>query len=109
MMSQAPDIGPEQLREALASADPPAILDVRESEELEISSLPGSVNVPLRELPSRLSELDRDRGWVVVCRSGARSAHATAFLQASGFREVRNLAGGLNGYARLVDRSMRVY
>lgn len=104
-----PEIDSPSLRAELDGPNPPRLLDVREADELEISHLPGIVHVPLASLPARLGELDREADWVVICRVGGRSAQATAFLMGQGFAHVRNLAGGMNGYAEAVDPSMPRY
>ena len=74
-------------------------LDVREPGEVAGGTLDGAVNIPLRELPSRVVELDRHRRVVVLCHSGGRSARAAEFLAAAGFADVVNLAGGMVAYA----------
>jgi rhodanese-related sulfurtransferase len=51
--------------------------------------------VPLSQLTERLTQLDRSRPVVAVCRSGARSAQATVLLRQAGFERVANLAGGM--------------
>jgi rhodanese-related sulfurtransferase len=104
-----PTVSPRELRAELESASPPNILDVREPHELEISRLPKLVHIPLGDLGRGFKGLDSEADWVVVCRSGARSAQATAFLLAQGFRRVRNLGSGMNGYAQTSDLSLSVY
>jgi adenylyltransferase/sulfurtransferase len=107
--AMVPALGPAELREALASPNPPRLLDVREAHEREISVLSPDVHIPIGELPDRLGEIDPSADWVVYCRSGARSAQATRLLIARGFARVRNLQGGINGWAREVDPSLRTY
>ena len=76
------------------------IVDVRESNEWAAGHLPGAVVIPLGEIAHRARELDQTRPVVVVCRSGNRSATATAFLLRSGFRDVKNLIGGTVAWAK---------
>ena len=105
-----PEIDAKTLREELDGPNPPIVLDVREPDELETSRLPDEVvNVPLGELPRDVTRLDPEASYVVVCRVGGRSAQATAFLLGQGFTDVRNLAGGMNRYAREVDPTLSVY
>lgn len=85
------------------------LLDVREPHELEISRLPGAVNIPLGQLAARLSELDSAREMVVFCKAGTRSARALELLLSAGFRKVKNLKGGINAWAREVDPSLPIY
>ncbi|HET8656269.1 MAG TPA: rhodanese-like domain-containing protein [Longimicrobiaceae bacterium] len=70
------------------------VLDVRGAAEWEAGHLPGSRNIPLGYLTDHLEELPRAELIVLQCRSGARSAIGASLLQAAGFRNVVNLAGG---------------
>ncbi len=70
------------------------ILDVRTLEEYDEEHYPDSVCIPVNELPSRLTEIPKDRSIIVYCASGARSAYAARILKASGYADVLN-AGGL--------------
>ena len=74
-------------------------LDVREPVEIVDGTLPGTVNIPLGQLPNRVAELDRNRRVVVLCRSGGRSAHAAKLLADGGFADVVNLDGGMMAYS----------
>lgn len=74
------------------------VLDVREDDEWTAGHVEGSVHVPLTELGARLGEVPADTQTLVVCRTGNRSAHATAFLLQQGVDAV-NLAGGLVAWA----------
>ncbi len=85
------------------------LLDVREPHELEISALPGAVNIPLGTLAGRLAELDSAKDMVVFCKSGTRSARALELLASAGFKKVKNLKGGINAWAQEVDPSLPVY
>lgn len=74
-----------------------ALLDVREDDEWAAGHAPGAKHIPLGELPDRVSELadfPEDSPVYVVCRSGGRSARASAWLNASGWDAV-NVAGGM--------------
>ena len=85
------------------------LLDVREPHELEISALPGAVNIPLGTLAARLSELDSAQDMVVFCKTGVRSSRALELLASAGFKKVKNLKGGINAWAREVDPSLPIY
>jgi rhodanese-related sulfurtransferase len=74
------------------------LLDVRENDEWDAGHVSGAVHIPLGQLVERVDELPDDRQVVVVCRSGARSARAAAFLGSSGFDAI-NLAGGMHAWA----------
>jgi adenylyltransferase/sulfurtransferase len=85
------------------------LLDVREPHELEISALPDAKNIPLGQLAARLSELDSAEDMVVFCKGGTRSARALELLVSAGFKKVKNLKGGINAWARDVDKSLPLY
>ncbi|QKS70513.1 rhodanese-like domain-containing protein [Paenalkalicoccus suaedae] len=71
------------------------ILDVREVEEVQAGRIEGSTHIPLGLLEFRLHELDKLKPHIVVCRSGARSGRATAYLTEQGF-DATNMVGGMN-------------
>src|SRR5262245_32358207 len=75
------------------------VLDVREDDEWAAGHIDGAVHIPLMQVPGRLPELPPDQQVLVVCKVGARSAQATAYLQAQGVDAV-NLAGGLVAWQR---------
>ncbi|KAB2884460.1 MAG: metalloregulator ArsR/SmtB family transcription factor [Pseudorhodoplanes sp.] len=72
------------------------VLDVRPPDEFALGHLPGAVNVPLRELETRLAELDPAHEVVAYCRGPycVLSYEAVAALRARGFK-VRRLEDGL--------------
>ena len=85
------------------------VLDVREPHEYEINRIPGSTLIPLGELPERFTELDANREIVSQCKSGMRSARAATFLREHGFKNVRNLKGGVLAWVDQVDPSQPKY
>ncbi len=85
------------------------LIDVREPHELEISKLPNAVNSPLGQLAARLSELDSAEEMVIFCKSGSRSARGLELLASAGFKKVKNLKGGINAWAKEVDKNLPIY
>lgn len=81
----------------------PVVVDVRTSVEAAAGAVPGTVNIPLGELRSRLDELPRDREIWVHCGVGQRSYYASRILRQHGFN-VRNLSGGMTSYKALPKR-----
>ena len=76
----------------------PVLLDVRELDEYEAGHAPGVVFQPLATIPEAWTSLPSDRTILCICRSGGRSAHATAFLREQGLDAI-NLEGGMQGWA----------
>ena len=101
-------INVKELKEKLDNKEDIFILDVREPHEYEISNLNGYL-IPLNDLPERINELDSSKEMVIHCKMGSRSAQAVEFLKRSGFKKVKNLAGGINAWADKIDRNMPVY
>jgi hydroxyacylglutathione hydrolase len=75
------------------------IVDVRNPGEVALGSIPGSVSIPVGQLPSRLGELDADRPTVVYCAGGYRSSAAASLLRANGFSDVSDILGGYTAWA----------
>lgn len=84
------------------------VLDVRNQDEYDICNVGGKL-IPFAELPNRLGELDPEQLTVVHCRSGGRSSRAVAFLQEQGFKDVRNLKGGIMAWRNEIDPSLAEY
>jgi len=103
------DISALDLKTRLTTTSKLTLLDVREPHELEISALPNAVNIPLGQLAGRLSELDSADDMIVFCKAGTRSARALELLMSAGFKKAKNLKGGINAWARDVDKSLPVY
>ena len=103
------EMQPRELKERLDRGEPIVIVDVREPQEYQINRIPGSKLIPLGELPQRYEELDQHAAIVCQCKSGMRSAKATGFLRSIGFKNVRNLAGGILGWIDQVDPSQPKY
>jgi adenylyltransferase/sulfurtransferase len=99
---------PREVATALASADPPLLVDVRERWEWEVGSLAhrGAVLLPYGEVERRLAELPRDRSLVVYCQVGVRSALVADRLRSAGFAGVANLRGGYLAWVEEVEPTL---
>ena len=103
------EIDVTKLEKILEHGSAPTIIDVREDFELEISKMDGAIHIPMNELPKRLDELNADEDYVIMCRTGVRSAQICEFLANQNFKSVANLTGGINEWAKRVDDSLPVY
>ena len=107
-MPSIPEMTVQELKARRDAGDDPFVLDVREPSEYAAANIDGAL-IPLGELPERVGELEGHRGddvLVVHCRSGARSARAVEFLQAQGFTNAVNLAGGIHAWSDAIDPSL---
>ncbi len=102
-------LSPRELAARLQGEAPPLLLDVRTPEEAAICRIDGAILIPLAELERRRGELEPARPLVVYCKSGVRSARAVALLREAGFRDVKNLAGGILAWADDVNPSLPKY
>jgi adenylyltransferase/sulfurtransferase len=103
------ELSVEELKLKRDRGDAFVLVDVREPHEVEIASLTGAINVPLRQLPEHLERLDPAAEIVVLCKVGARSARAVKLLREAGFPRARNVAGGIDRWAERIDPSVPRY
>ena len=99
----------EELKIRIDRRDSFLLLDVRETQEFQICRIPGSVLIPLGELPSRLSELEGCSDLIVHCKSGARSGKAVKLLRDAGYLGARNLKGGILAWIDRIDQTLPKY
>ncbi|HVC42214.1 MAG TPA: rhodanese-like domain-containing protein [Candidatus Saccharimonadales bacterium] len=97
-MPENSEVAPKAVNEALASGDA-VLIDVRERPEYDEARIPGSVLIPLGELPGRLAEVPADRDVYVHCRMGGRSARAVDYLRTFGRPNSYNVTGGIEAWA----------
>lgn len=103
-LKQAGDQHPDNL---------PVVLDVREPWEMQTASVKPDgfdlVAMPMRSVPARYLELDRDRPIACLCHHGARSAQVAHFLMQQGFTAVVNIHGGINAWSQQRDPAVPRY
>jgi rhodanese-related sulfurtransferase len=95
----------------------PVVLDVREAWELQTASLGADkpdngyrlLHMPMRSVPARYMELDRQLPIACLCHHGARSMQVAHFLEHNGFTQVANIQGGINAWATGFDDTIPVY
>lgn len=97
----------EDLEQKLKENTDIVIIDVRESAEYAFNHIPNAVSIPLDELESRLSELNKNEQVFVICRTGNRSDFAAQKLVDNGFDNVMNVVPGMSqwsGETTSIDR-----
>ncbi|QQG48392.1 MAG: molybdopterin-synthase adenylyltransferase MoeB [archaeon] len=97
------NISPKELKAVLDGGRQLVLVDVREPFEYDICHIEGSTLVPLGQLVKRKGELDSNKETVVYCHVGVRSTQAVGFLRREGFKNVRNLSGGIDAWSTQVD------
>ena len=112
-----PEITVTELSEKIKSDEEFILLDIREPHELNLAKVSDSrVEVtPMsrlaREGPQALSDSakSQDATIYVMCHHGNRSAQVTAWLAQQGWKNVFNVRGGIDAYAREIDNSVGFY
>ncbi len=108
-----PEITVHELRRRLQEAELDRtntwLVDVREPYEWQIVRFPHAKLIPMRDIPQHLDELRQADEILVYCRSGARSADVVRYLAAQGFKNAKNVRGGILAWAREIDPSTPVY
>ncbi len=102
-------ITPGELKARLERGEALLLLDVRQDWERRLCRLDGATHIPIEEIEFRTEELNPDDEIIVFCHQGLRSAAVSEYLRQLGFSKVKNLAGGLDEWARTVDPTMRRY
>lgn len=96
------------LAELLRAGGAPLLVDVREPAEFAAGHLPGSLHIPLGELPQRLGEIPPGSAPVFICRVGGRSMAACQLALRARIAAPANLEGGLLAWSREVDPALTV-
>ena len=73
-------------------------IDVREPFELKEGVIPNVKAIPLGTISSSVAKLDKNKNYVLVCRSGRRSKNAYKIMEKAGFKHLINLEGGMNAW-----------
>ena len=102
-------ISVQELAELRRNRKPHIVLDVRESDELEICRLEGALHIPMNSVPERIADVPREAPLVVMCHHGGRSRMIVGFLRRAGLNNAVNLEGGIDAWTRQVDPSLQLY
>lgn len=79
------------------------LLDVREHVEYQTAHVEDSLLIPMREIPSRMQELDPESHIVTMCHAGVRSMNVAVWLRDQGFEKVQSMRGGIDAWSQTVD------
>lgn len=105
------EIEPQQVQALQDSGQSFLFLDCREPDEYELTSIPGTMLLPMSELRERVEELAayRDSHIVVHCHHGRRSLSVTQALRQAGFSQVQSMSGGIDQWSLEIDPSVPRY
>ena len=104
-------ISVQQLKSMMDAGEEFLLVDVREPNEYEIVSIPGSVLLPKGQILSgeALGELPLDKRIVLHCKTGGRSAECLAVLKGAGFSDAVHVGGGVVAWVNQIEPEKPVY
>ncbi|WP_338777769.1 rhodanese-like domain-containing protein [Metabacillus sp. FJAT-52054] len=88
------EISPSEVQEKLQNGENIELIDVREDEEVAEGIISKAKHIKMGDIPARAGELDKEKEYIFICRSGRRSENVAAFLQEQGYKVV-NMTGGM--------------
>jgi rhodanese-related sulfurtransferase len=100
------EIDPDDVETLLDDDDPPRVVDIRSPGEFARGHIPGSLNIPFGELPSRVDSLDDADRIVTVCPHGQASVQAARLIKSyegTANARVESMAGGLAEWGGPLD------
>lgn len=103
------EITATELLQLMERKTPHTLVDVREPDEYALCSITDAKLIPLREIPTRFNELDKNMLIILQCHHGRRSLQALQFLKTQGFTNLKNLTGGIDAWAEVCDPKMPRY
>jgi len=86
----------------LSNRENAVFLDIRDDGEYSGGHIPEAIHIPIKQLPERVTELNKHKDCPVIayCRSGSRSNGAGSILKKHGFENVYNLNGGIAAWQK---------
>jgi rhodanese-related sulfurtransferase len=84
----------KEVEQKLNNGETLNLIDVREVGEVATGKIPSAINIPLGLVEFKKQDLDKKEKYIIVCRSGGRSAQAVQFLESYGY-DVTNMDGGM--------------
>ena len=97
---QLNNLDQQHFQELVQAAPDAIVLDVRTQSEFEAGHLPAAIHMDYfgSDLIEQMDALDKNKPYLVYCRSGRRSVRVCVLMRNSGFKEVYNLDGGINAW-----------
>ena len=98
----------EECKEIIANEEM-QLIDVRENWEYEIFHV-ASTHIPMHTVPSELISLDKEKQYLIICKTGRRAEAVANLLESEyGFKQISVLEGGITAWFALTDPSFEIY
>ena len=97
------DVDPQEFSKLMEQEDA-VVIDVRSPMELYDGAIPGHIMINMFDpsFVSKIQALDKDKTYLIYCRSGNRSASACGFMSSQGFSKLYNLEGGIYAWNQMM-------
>ena len=86
-----------------------ALIDVRENWEYNVAYIEKSIHIPISEIQNKMHDFDEDQTIVFICHHGVRSRMVGIYFEKNEFKNIINLRGGIDSWAKTVDHNMALY
>jgi rhodanese-related sulfurtransferase len=93
-MEEIQIITTEELKKKLEQGEKLELVDVREDHEVAQGIIPGAKHIRMGDIPANLDYFDKEKEYIFICRSSARSGNVCHYLHEQGYK-VRNMTGGM--------------
>jgi len=107
------EISVHQLKKMIDDHEDFVLIDVREEYEWDICKIKGAKLISLSEIMNGnidiLENIEKDKNIILHCHTGARSAEALNILRNKGFKNLKNLVGGIDAWSNEIDQEVSVY
>jgi len=101
------EISPTEVKQRI---DTLTLIDVRETAEHQLCQIPGARLIPMRTIPEQLKRLEELPGPLIIfCHHGVRSLRVVEWLREQGLTDCQSMAGGIEAWSLMVDRSVPRY
>jgi len=85
------------------------LIDVREDWEYNIAYIKDSIHIPISEIQNKMYDYDEEQTIVFICHHGIRSRMVGIYFEQNDYKNIINLSGGIDSWAKTVDNNMEVY
>ena len=107
------EINVRQLKKMMDNREDFVLIDVREEHECDICKIHGARLIPLSKIMNGnidiLENIEKDKRIILHCHTGARSAEALNILRNKGFKNLKNLVGGIDAWSQEIDPEVAIY
>ena len=107
------EISVRQLKKMMDDHEDFVLIDVREEPEWDICKIKGAKLIPLSQISEGnmdiLENIEKGKKIVLHCHTGARSAAVLKILKNKGFKNLKNLVGGIDAWSNEIDPEVPVY